>query len=215
MKCLTCGRWSFHALCEACLDEINLTTRARSLPSQVKVYSFYRYADVAHLMQSKYHLIGSRILSRLALKAARHFFAHWQSVPPEELKSHGLDSETSESSSHIALLGLDDYPYSAYSHVGVILKAFATATKERNLGEFKPCFGALRAQNHIKYAGQSLEFRQKHPKGFALTKPISAPTIVLLDDIITTGTSFEEGISVLREAGFAVPFCLSLCDARD
>ncbi|WP_300448414.1 phosphoribosyltransferase [uncultured Helicobacter sp.] len=193
MKCLVCERYSWKILCRDCLNNIPLTPRHRILANSIKTYSFYRYEDVALLMQSKYHLVGSRILATLAKNAAKYFFSHIY----DSLESPKL-----------TLLGLDDYPYGAYSHTGVIVRAFTKESK----GVFEGCYGALKAQNNVKYAGESLQFRQDNPKGFALQKPLQDTHIVLIDDIITTGTSLNEAINVLHS--YHIAFCLTLCDAR-
>ncbi len=64
----------------------------------------------------------------------------------------------------------------------------------------------------MKYAGKSLQFRQENPKGFVLQKTLKNSHLILLDDIITTGTSFNEAIKVLVD--YRIAFCLALCDAR-
>lgn len=190
MKCLLCEKWSWRVICTSCLDDIPLSPRVRTLCNGLKVYSFYRYEDVASLMHAKYQLIGSRILPLLAKKAAQYFF------------------DSFEGDGCLEALGLDDYPYYAYSHTGVILRAFVRESR----GFLKPLYGALLAQNRVRYAGESLAFRQANPKQFVYGG--SPGMLVLLDDIITTGTSFEEAISVLHKASCQVVFCLALCDAR-
>lgn len=195
MKCLMCEKWSYQILCARCLSALPLTPRYRILLDSIKVYSFYRYEDVAFLMQSKYHLVGSRILKLLSFKAARHFFTQ---VDVSAFAHFPL-----------SLVGLDDYPYGAYSHVGVIASIFARNSR----GGLRAYFGALKAHNNVKYAGTKLAFRQNNPKDFRLIRKIHNPTIVLIDDIITTGSSFMEAIRVLE--GFQVLFCLALCDARE
>lgn len=205
-------------ICKACLDSIPLRLSTRKLTDSISVYSFYAYSDVSLLMQSKYQLIGSRVLKLLAYKAAAYFFTH-------------IDFDFTQK---VGLVGLDDYPYGAYSHTGVIVRAFEAESRGRCQG----AYGALKAKNATKYAGESLAFRQNNPKGFYLTRNISYPFVVLVDDIITTGTSFREAVSVFsafdveNESGvkskvvldskFAtksleskVIFCLALCDARE
>lgn len=206
-------------ICKTCLDSIPLRLSIRKLTDSVSVYSFYAYSDVSLLMQSKYQLIGSRVLKLLAQRAAKHFFTQFA------CRDFG---ET------IRLVGLDDYPYGAYSHTGIIVRAFERESK----GAFKGVYGVLKAKNTTKYAGETLAFRQNNPKGFYLTRNISYPFVVLVDDIITTGTSFREAISVFsafdveNESGVKskvaldsksatksleskVIFCLALCDARE
>lgn len=198
MKCLVCGRWHWRVICKTCLDSIPLRLSIRKLTDSVSVYSFYAYSDVSLLMQSKYQLIGSRILKLLAQRAAKHFFT--------EIACRDFGEA-------IRLVGLDDYPYGAYSHTGIIVRAFERESK----GAFKGVYGVLKARNAIKYAGESLAFRQSNPKGFCLSRDVSYPFVVLVDDIITTGTSFKEAINVYSSLlpDSRVVFCLSLCDARE
>lgn len=190
MKCLVCGAFSWKAICAVCLEQVPLTPRHRILSYDTKVYSFYRYDDVAYLMQSKYHLVGSRILRCLSQKAAKYFFAQGE-LP---FKADAV--------------ALDDYPYTFYSHTGVILKTFADASQ----GKLTPIFGSLKARNNVKYAGQSLAFRQSHPKKFDYNG--KSQDVVIFDDIITTGTSLNEAIAVLHKHQSRVLFCLTLCDAK-
>lgn len=184
-------------ICKACLDSIPLKLSKRKLTDSISVYSFYAYSDVSLLMQSKYQLIGSRVLRLLAHKAAEYFFTH-------------IDFDFSQK---VGLVGLDDYPYGAYSHTGVIVRAFERESKGRCQG----AYGALKAKNAIKYAGESLSFRQNNPKGFYFTWHISYPFVVLVDDIITTGTSFREANYLFSSSNLEskVIFCLALCDARE
>ncbi|RDU59141.1 phosphoribosyltransferase [Helicobacter marmotae] len=194
MKCLICEKYGWNIICKVCLEAIPITPRSRIVRDSIYVYSFYRYEDVAFLMQSKYHLIGSRILTLLAQNAAKYFFS--------------LDVVDYARQSSIPLIGLDDYPYGAYSHVGVIARAFAKQSK----GVFKAYHGVLKAQNNVKYAGQNLHFRVNNPKGFVLKRGFKAGEVVLLDDIITTGTSLSEAIGALEYCN--VLFCITLCDAK-
>lgn len=198
MKCLVCGRWHWRMICKACLDSIPLRFSSRKLTDSISVYSFYAYSDVSLLMQSKYQLVGSRVLKLLAHRAAQYFFTH---------------IDFTDFGQKVGLVGLDDYPYGAYSHTGVIIRAF----EKESRGECKGVYGALKARNTIKYAGESLAFRQDNPKGFYFTRNISYPFIVLVDDIITTGTSFKEAINVCLSLSVdaRVVCCLSLCDARE
>ena len=184
-------------ICKACLDSIPLRLSTRKLTDSISVYSFYAYSDVSLLMQSKYQLIGSRVLKLLAYKAAAYFFTH-------------IDFDFTQ---RVGLVGLDDYPYGAYSHTGVIVRAFEAESRGRCNG----AYGALKAKNIIKYAGESLAFRQNNPKGFYLTRNISYPLVVLVDDIITTGTSLREATHLFSSLNLdsKVVFCLALCDARE
>lgn len=106
----------------------------------------------------------------------------------------------------LGLVGIDDYVRSFYSHTGVLVREFTRATHMRAL------YGKLRAQNPISYAGKPLAYRKANKRDFCYLG--AARELVLIDDIITTGTSFEEAISVCVDSGARVHFCLALCNAR-
>lgn len=197
MLCAVCESFSLKIICKKCLNELPLNLTSRILDSNVKVYSFYGYSDIAFLLHSKYHILGSRIYNLLSLQAAKAFASLINAD-----SSLNVDSSIREAS----ILGLDDYPYHGYSHTGIIVKNFAKALK------LKPRYGILKAQNQVKYAGQSLAYRQANPKRFFYD--YKDKRVILCDDIITTGTSFNEAIRIIESGGIKVLFCLSLSDAR-
>lgn len=188
MKCLLCEKLSVQIICGKCQDEIPIIPRKRAFYDGFTIYSFFDYQHIEYLLRSKYSLVGSRIYAFLAKKAARYFA---NSVKGDFNGVWGI--------------GIDDKVGRFYSHSGVIVRAFRKS--------FKPHFGALRATNDIHYAGKSLTYRQTHPKGFVYSgkRDILA---VLLDDIVTTGTSIKEAREVLENNGVSVLFALTLSDAR-
>ncbi len=186
MKCLICAKFCFGVLCEGCLDSIPLTPQKRTIKG-IPIYSFFRYDDVDFLLNSKYHIIGSRVISHLAKIASDSFFS----------QGSYFDG--------ISGVGIDDYVRSFYSHTGVILKHFA-----RN--GIKPLYGELRARNNVSYAGKSLAYRQAHKRDLRFSAKVR--DIMIVDDIITTGTSFSEAIDVCTNAGAKVHFGIALCDAK-
>ncbi|EAL2030738.1 ComF family protein, partial [Campylobacter jejuni] len=60
---------------------------------------------------------------------------------------------------------------------------------------------------------KSLEFRQKHKRNYKLLKTIHEP-VILVDDIVTTGSSLLEAKKVLEENKISVLFALVLADAK-
>ncbi len=186
MKCLLCGHFCFGVLCEKCLDSIPLTPRKR-IVSNVPIYSFFAYEDVDFLLNAKYYAIGSRIYTALARIASDYFF------------------RSDSSFGGIYGIGIDDYVRSFYSHTGVILKYFS-----RN--GIVPIYGQLKASNLVSYAGKSLEFRQANKRGLCYSA--KAKDVMIVDDIITTGTSFCEAIEVCQKAGAKVHFGIALSDAK-
>lgn len=193
MKCLLCERLCFRVLCAKCLDSIPMYPSLREVCG-VRVYCFFLYDDVDFLMRTKYYAIGSRILPLLARSAAIAFFTKI----PKEI-DFGI----------LHLVGVDDYVRSLYSHTGIIIREFAKASK----GRMRPIYGQLKAKNPISYAGKSLEYRQRHKRNLIFTA--KERNIVIVDDIITTGTSLYEAIQVCQNAGANVRFCIALCNASN
>ena len=186
MKCLICARFCLGVLCEGCLDSIVLTPRKRVV-SGVTIYTFFAYEDIDFLLSSKYYAIGSRIFTHLSRIASAYFFRQKTDF------------------SGIYGVGIDDYVRSFYSHTGVILKHFCQSG-------IRPIYGQLRAQNVISYAGKSLEYRQNNKRD--LLYSAKAKDVMIVDDIITTGTSFGEAIDVCQRSGARAHFGIALCDAR-
>lgn len=71
-----------------------------------------------------------------------------------------------------------------YSHSAILAKYLKTDF-------IQPLFGALHAQNHLKYSGKSLKFRQNNKRNFKLLKKINNP-VILVDDIVSSGSSLLE-----------------------
>lgn len=164
-------------------------TAAQQNEHKFKVYSFYKYSEIKHLLLSKHKFHGYFIyhfLARLSFARFKEIFA------PLDIK--------------ISALPLDDkVENQLYSHSAILAKYLKTR-------HIKPVFNALKAQNNVKYSGQSLSFRQKNKRNFKLLKPISSP-VILVDDIITTGLSMLEARKVLAKHQISVLFGLVLADA--
>lgn len=177
--------------CKNCLKILGETSLRYRQVDDLRVYYFYNYSDISKLLFSKHKMHGSSVYKTLA-KLTFTPFAKKLSL---------------ENYAKITALGLDDNVKSGYSHSAILAKALKNK-------QIIPLFNALRAQNNVKYAGKSLEFRRKNPRGFKLLKKIKNP-VILADDIITTGTSLNEAKSVLEKAGCQVLFGIVLADARE
>lgn len=192
MKCVICSKYCFSPICKPCLEDISILPRVRIIDG-INVYSFFRYDDIAMLLMSKYSIFGSRILKRLAKKASDYFFSQQPDLSIwKENDLHGV--------------GIDDCVRSYYSHTGVILKQFCRYN-------IQAIYGGLIAQNPVHYAGKTLEYRQKNPKKFIYRA--KSDSVIIVDDIITTGTSMKEAKRVIEKMGTRVLFGLVLCDAKN
>lgn len=198
MRCLVCENLSLRLICEHCLDSLPLRPTVRVLECGLSVHSFFGLSDIAPLLYSKYHIFGSRVLTRLAGHCARYFFAK-VSIPPRT-----------------TAIGLDDFPRKYYAHTAIIARAFCQASS----GALRPSYGALIASNPISYAGKSLEFRQNNPRNFVY-KPrarksdtMRGTEVILFDDIITSGLTLTQAYECLCSHGVRVLFAITLADAK-
>ena len=72
---------------------------------------------------------------------------------------------------------------------------------------------SLLSQNSITYAGKSLRYRQSNPRDFIYNGKSDIDAI-LVDDIITTGSTIAQAIEVLHNSSVTVEFVLVLADAK-
>jgi len=149
------------------------------------VISFYNYDEIETLIKYKYHKFGDRILKILAKESIYEFF----SLYPNKLN----------------VIPIGDNPKKGFSHTAVL----ASVIKNHNI-----MYSTLHATNDIHYAGKSLEFRLKNKKGFKYSGKRNID-VVLIDDIVTTGSTINEAKEVLKQYGVNVLFSVVLADLRD
>ena len=175
MRCAKCSRFSLAIICTQCEQILSQYEQGCRLVDGLKVYYFYKYRDIKEIILSKHNLYGSFAISRLAQLCMAKFANEF---------SFG---------SAISVVPLDDITKGGYSHTAILAKSLKNT-------DLQPVYRAIRATNSVKYAGKSLEFRQKNPRGFKLLKKIDNP-VILVDDIITTGATIAECATLLRKAG--------------
>ena len=107
-------------------------------------------------------------------------------------------------SGYVVSVAVDDTVQSGYSHTAILNKALASPS-------IKPLYNRLRAQNTISYSGKSKAFREANPRNFKVNT-FMEKELILVDDIITTGSTLREASSLLTQEGKEVLFCLTLCD---
>jgi len=154
------------------------------------VYSFFNYQHIEDLLLTKHTPQGYRVYSALG----RYFFRPF------------MKSFLAEYSHKVYVLGIDEVIKGGYSHV-------ACLTHAMKISHSKVLHAKLLAQNPVKYAGQSLAYRLAHPRQFIYTGP-SKISVILVDDIVTTGSTLREAKHLLEDQGVEVLFALSLADAR-
>ncbi len=190
MKCILCENYSLTHICKEC--QTNFLTPSlykRTLSNGITVISFYRYSDIKELLFTKHTDIGFYIYTILAKLSFKKF---------------AQEFHTKEKYVSIAI---DDNPKSGYSHTAILNHTL----KSYNI---TPLYNRLRAKSSISYSGKTRAFREQNPRNFHL-KNFKNPNVILVDDIITTGTTLSEAIKTLEEKKKEIAFCLTLCDVSN
>lgn len=189
MRCQSCGVFSFTTFCKNCVRILSEHTPSKREVGDLSIYYFYKYSDIKHLILTKHHLNGLFVYKNLANLSFARF-----------AKAYDFGEE-------ILAIPLDDSVSSGYSHTAIL----ANALKSKNI---TPSFNTIKATSKVKYSGKTLAFRKKNRRDFKLLKSVDKP-VILVDDIITTGTTMEEAFKVCQKAGVRVLFGLVLADVRD
>jgi competence protein ComFC len=191
MRCLSCQKWSLAAICEACHHRLLQPTVSTRRIGSLDVVSLFRYRSIEPFLLSKHTPAGYRIY---------RYFGKRHIAPFLEAFAEGLEEPA-------RLLPVDESVRSGYSHTALL-------AHPGRFGKLRPLHGALRARNPVSYAGKSLRFRLENPRDFVYAGPSDIP-VVLLDDIVTTGSTLSEARKVLEAHGVEVLFALTLADARE
>lgn len=189
MRCLICERFSFFHICKNC-QELFLAPSLykRKLTSDIEVVSFYKYEDIKPFLHTKHTDLGYHIFHILAKNSftpfARSFF--WQQK--------------------VASVAIDDRVKEGYSHTAILNHAL-------NSKNITPYYGRLYAQNNVIYSSKSKQYREQHPRDFQFGS-FKEKEVIIVDDIITTGTTLSQAINVMEQNNKEVLFCLTLADAQ-
>ncbi len=160
----------------------------RTLPNGIEVFSFYKYEDIKPLLFTKHTNLGFYIYTLLAKLSFKKFAENF--VYEEATIS----------------IAIDDRATSGYSHTAILNKALKSS-------DIKPLFNKLRAQSMLSYSGKPKAFRLENPRNFRLKK-FKQKSVIVVDDIITTGTTLTEATNLLCQENKEVLFCLTLADVR-
>ena len=190
MRCMVCEAFSLSHICTNCQTSLlSPTLYKRKILGSIPVYSFYPYDAIETLLLTKHTDVGFYIYSLLAKNSFSKFAREWSYE------------------NKVASLGIDDDSKSGYAHTAVLNRSL----KSPNI---TPYYGKLRAQNHYKYAGKSVEERLINPRNFH-TLPFREDEVILVDDIVTTGSTLTEAVETLGMQGKKVILCLTLSDAEN
>jgi len=191
LKCLLCENYSLtQHICKSCQEQfLHPSLYKRKLENGIEVFSFYRYEDIKSLLFTKHTDLGFHIYKLLAQLSFAKF--------AQEFKWKNK----------IASIAIDDNIKSTYSHTALLNRSL----KSKNI---KPLFNKLRAQNPLSYSGKSRAFRQANPRDFRLKK-FKEHEVILVDDIVTTGTTLREATNKLTQEDKEILFCLTLTDVSN
>jgi competence protein ComFC len=186
MKCLLCESFSFSHICKNCQETFLTPSLYKRKLLGIEVLSFYKYSEIKNLLHTKHTDLGYYIYKILAQNSFKKF------------------AESFELLHQTASVAVDDVPHSGYSHTAII-------NKELKSSYIKPLYNKLRARNSISYSGKSREFRLLNPRNFEI-KNFKEKEVILVDDIITTGSTLTQAIQMMQANKKDVLFCLTLAD---
>ncbi len=190
MRCLACHRLSWSTFCQSCQQTLLKPNITKRTINRLEVYSFFKYQNIENLLLTKHTKQGFIIYRALSKLSFRLFIKNFM--------QNSIDK--------IYILGIDESVKNGYSHVALL-------THEMRYKNVKVLHSKLMAKNHIKYAGKSLQFRLENPREFYYhgEKDIE---VILVDDIITTGTTINEAKRVLEKNSVKTLFALTLADVK-
>lgn len=187
---MMCESFSLSHICSVCQKNLlTPTLHKRKVLGSIPVYSFYPYDAIEPLLLTKHTDVGFYIYTLLAKNSFTQFAREWRYE------------------NWVASLGVDDHSKSGYSHTAVLNRSLQSSG-------IQPYFGKLRATEQYKYAGKSVEERLLNPRKFQFL-PFKEEEVILVDDIVTTGTTLSEAAEVLHAEGKRVILCLTLTDAEN
>lgn len=191
MRCLSCQKLSFKTFCKECQISLLKPNITKRTIGTLDVYSFYKYSNIENLLLTKHTSLGFRVFSALAKITFKSF----------------INEFVASDRRRVYVVGVDEKVKNGYSHVALLSKSMRTKYS-------KILFSSLLSKNDIKYSGKNLQFRIENPRNFAYTgkKDID---VILIDDIITTGTTLQEAQKVLNQHDVNVLFALTLADAKE
>ena len=183
-----CENLSLTHICSFCQTQfLKPSIYKRKIHNNIEVISFYKYTDIKELLHTKHTDLGFYIYKILAKNSFEQF-------------SKGLFFNE-----RVASIAVDDHVKNGYSHTAILNHALKSNV-------IKPQNEKLRAKNSISYSGKSKEFRIMNPRDF-IFKNFRSKDVIIVDDIITTGSTLNQSIQLLQKNGKNVLFCLTLADA--
>jgi len=190
MRCLSCHQLSMATFCKKCREKLLKPTVSKRTINGLDVYSFFKYQHIQDLLLTKHTPQGFKVYKALAKLSFKYFIENFMKNDPRK----------------IYVVGIDEHVKSGYSHVALL-------THEMNHKNVNILHGKLIAQNQVNYSGKKLQYRLENPREF-IYRGKKDIEVILVDDIITTGTTLKEANEVLKKEGIEVLFALTLADVE-
>ncbi len=190
MRCIACHKLSKDIVCPQCRDIFLSPGIHRRKIGTLDVVSLFGYKEIEPFILSKHTSTGYRIYK---------FFGKFFIAP-------FIEEFAKKSNGNISIVTIDDNVKSGYSHTALLTHSIVYPSVE-------VLHSALLATNRVNYAGKSLEFRLQNPRNFRYNGKASG-SVILVDDIITTGTTLQEAHTLLRSHGVDVLLAMTLADAK-
>lgn len=191
MRCLSCQKLSFKTFCKECQTSLLKPNITKRVVGTLDVYSFYKYSNIENMLLTKHTSLGYRVFSAISKITFKPF----------------INELILNDDREIYIVGIDENVKNGYSHVALLTHSMKTKHS-------KVLQASLLSSNNIKYSGKTLQFRLENRRNFIYNgkKDID---VILIDDIITTGTTLQEAKEVLQKDGVNVLFALTLADAQE
>jgi competence protein ComFC len=159
----------------------------REIANNVSVFSFYKYGEIKSFIHTKHTDLGHPIFSLMAKNSFERFAQNFTFEYP------------------LVSLSIDDTIQNGYSHTAILNKALTSPF-------ITPLYNHIQAGSKVRYSGKSKAFRLANPREFSI-REFREDEVILVDDIITTGTTLTQAIYALQAVNKKVLFCLTLADA--
>lgn len=188
MLCFKCNNFSLFTFCSKCKKELlDFKIKRRIIEDKLVVYSFYEYSKIKKLLSHKHYLSGYFVLNNLAKFSLKRFDFYLEEK--------------------VNIIAVDDDIKSGYSHTSILAKHL----QNKNA---KALYSAIFKSKNISYKGKSKSFRKANKKGFYLVKKPKYP-VILVDDILTTGSTLMQAYKMLKKEKIRVLFAVVLADVKD
>ena len=190
MRCLSCHKLSISTFCETCQNNLLKPSITKRRFGSLDVYSFFNYQHIEDLLLTKHTPQGYQLYRALAKLSFRPFIQKFVENDPRE----------------VYVIGVDENVKSGYSHVALL-------THEMRHKQVHIEHAKLMATNGVNYSGKPLQFRLENPREFIYSGKRDIE-VILVDDIVTTGTTLKEAKEILKQSGVEVLFALTLASVK-